>query len=435
MISEIYILVIGFFIAISYFMLVGVNKSNKEVFLYSFTMVALNISYCIVTYMIYHTPPPSPILFQLGCLIGVTLSLNYIFLIEAFFQKKLRYMAVPKLIIFSFAAFLCFDIVQNFMTHSFINLIDGYANYSNLITKNSLGTMDISNIGKAFGFITALTTIFSLIYILRGYRNLLKDEKYLRYGIYVSFVIMINDLMIGGFDVKYAVPLFFVGYVFESLRFARYLYDQYKLERDKVISHAQENASMGLASDYTRAFAHDLRAIVRKNSDQFSNEMKTVFSKLINLYCPATNQSVSLKSSVQTALILFQTDIENKEIELNKDLSGLDSISNHLLVNSSIICSIIYGLLKNAVEALEDEDSNTIHFEISHDKYFITCAITNQASNVIFDSKSGLPKSSNKRDGRGAGLKLMQSLARSQFIDLDAKYESERLRMELTIPI
>lgn len=435
MIFEIYILISGFFLCLVYFMLIGINKTNKEIFSFSIIMVVLNVIFCGVTYAASHSSGNWPILFYFGGILGASLSLNYIYLIEAFFNKKLPYMGVLKFFTLIFVLFLIADLTLSSLTKDYFYLVEADKTYANQFLRNMLQSLDLSPIAKILGAMAAISSLSSIIYIIVGYKTQLASEKYLRWGIYLSFIVLFNDLLMGGGDVKGLVPLFFLGYIFESLRFSRYLYDQYKLERDQVLSLVQENTSIGLTSDYTRAFAHDLRGVIRKNSKILPSEFKDVIQKLTQLYSPTNDQKITLDNAIQTALLLFQTEIEDKNIKFKKDLSGLEKISNELAVNSNIICSIIYGLLKNAVEAVENEKNKTIRFEIIKSKYFITCAVSNSASALTLDKVTGLPIRTMEEEGRGVGLSLMQSLAKSQFIEFEAKYDSELLRMELAIPI
>lgn len=435
MISEIYILIIGFFLCLSYFILVGIKKTNKEIFMFLTPIVTSNILYCFITYFLLNTSGTRPVFFHLGGLLGSSLSLAYICLMESFAKHKLKYMWLYKLFISLFLVFLAVDIFQSFITNNYFYLKPANIVYKNLILKNTLGSMAITQLGMLIGFIATISTLLSLIYILVGYKTLLNREKYLRFGIYLSFIVMFNDIMLGAFDIKFLIPLLSLGYIFESLRFSRYLYDKYKVERDHVINHIQENAKVELANDYTRAFAHDLKGIMRKNSAQISPEIKSRLDKLINLYCPIKNQTISLERAVLTALILFETEIENKKVNFNKNLSGLESIPKEFSINSNIVCSIIYGLLQNALESVENGEDKSILFEVSYNNYFITCSVVNPASNLEFDAKTGLPKRAITEPDRGNGLLLMQKLAKSQFIEIGAKYENKLLKMELAIPI
>lgn len=435
MIAEIYILIIGFFLCLSYFMLVGYNKSYKEIFSFSILMISLNIIYCIVTYAVFNSLGHGPTLFYLGGLLGVSLTLNYLYLIEAFFKRKLKFMGLLKCLIFLFVFFLGLDLTQSFFTNQYLYLKASELVYSNLIVINTIAGLEITSTGKMIGTISGVSAIIALVYTLIGYRAELRDEKFLRYGLYLSFVAMFNDLMVGGADIAGVIPLFFIAYIFESLRFSRFFYDKYKLERDQVINHLQENVSLDLSSDYTKAFAHDLRGIIRKNSPDLSAPLKKSFTNLIDLYSPINDKNVSITNAIKTALLIFQSEIENKDVEFKHDLSGLKNITNQYPVNSNILCSILYGLFQNALEAVEQEAKKVVGFEVTADEYFMTCIIRNTTTNLHLDPETNLPIREFKSSERGNGLALIQNLAKTQHIDLEAKYEDGNLEMIVNIPI
>ena len=436
MITEIYILAIGFFLCAIYFMIVGFDKASKDIFIIAISIAILNILYCISSYLGYNISNPTPTTFYAAGICGSALSLLYIFMIETLSKKKLPLMKIIKSLIFVFTFFLIVDLIQSYFTDNFYYLTEGDQVYSNQLVANTLGSLTMSTTGMAIGGISIISSAISLVYILFGYRHFLQEEKYLKIGIYLSLVVLVNDGLVGVGDVSWAIPLLFIGYTFETLRLSQYLYDFYKNQRSLIISHIKKTSHLELTSDYTRIFIHDLKGLIRKRKDELSGEFKESIDNLVKMYSPTVSSTTSLHEVVETVLILFESQIEDKEIKLKKDLAELKSIDRDLKINSNIICSILYGLLNNALESIENKNrKEEITLKVLKKKDYIKFQVINNAPNLVQDESTNFPKIINKKNERGNGLVLMSNLARSQFLELTPVYNEDTLTMELLVPI
>ena len=417
-------------------MIVGFDKANKDIFIIASSIALLNILYCIFVFIaITNTHPPITLTHLTG-IAGSALSVLYMFLVERFLNRRLPLMTLLKFAAGVLGVFLIIDLTQGIFTEDYWYLTEGQRYVNNDVVRKTLGNFHMSKLGEILASISMFSTLVSLIYIRFGYSKQLKTERLLEFGIYLSFIAILNDILVAIFDFKHAIPLLFIGYLFECIRLSMYFYDYYKTERELILSHMKSTTDINFASDYTRILIHDLRGLIRRNKESLDEEFLQSLDTLLKMYSHEKSQKTSLKSTIQTVIILFEANNIDKKVNLKKSLHELEHINKDLNINSSIVCSIIYGLLVNALEETEkSNESYEIELIAKRKPETIKFQVINHAPNITFDEDSNFPTKDKFEKDRGNGLELMRNLARSQFLELTPRYEDGKLTMELLVPL
>jgi C4-dicarboxylate-specific signal transduction histidine kinase len=240
-------------------------------------------------------------------------------------------------------------------------------------------TVSPNLIAKLLGGLGALVVFFSSYIIWRELNKLNKKEVFLRVGIILTVMVVLNDSALGLELTGAILPLYYIGNAFEAVRFNLHYQQKaaqkvYHLENEivrlsKIAQFGFATASVAhdianhlaiikltinkLIKGKTKANHIDLYKMISKHNDKVS-EISTLYMNLFNKNSTSKKSNNSVKEIIDDTIELVDQKISSSNIELRLNIEDYQ-----ILCNPTEMTVCLVNLLKNAI----DEVSSTSKYQ------------------------------------------------------------------------
>ncbi|MGI4993460.1 ATP-binding protein [Halobacteriovorax sp. GFR7] len=303
-----------------------------------------------------------------------------------------------------------------------------------------------SNLVVVVGLFGIITILYTTVVIWREL-NKREDKEYLfKAGILLTLFVSCWDTMIGTETVGYLVPIYYLGYVFESMRFNMYYQDlaftkMYNLEKDMV--KLSKVAQFGFAS---ASIAHDIRNhlfVLNTTNDRLDKMIDTELSpytqklrrhigkilEVTDLYMnifkknySSSKQKISISQITQEALELVSDKIERHSVKVDIEIDDFAIEGNETELSLCLV-----NLIKNSLDEVKSTDSPWIKVVTSSSERFIK--IVDSGTGIPMKAQQGIFELGDSRkksgDGHGVGLAITKQIIERSGYKLFIDNESE----------
>jgi signal transduction histidine kinase len=253
--------------------------------------------------------------------------------------------------------------------------------------------------------------------LLWQYRQRLKHESLLKYGIILIFLTQLHDISLTLFDPRALFPLAFVGYVLEVIRFNMSLLEGYLINNDSMRARLKESLLSFAQVRLSKQILHDVQSIRRNilfklESSTTPSPLKDILKHEIDRLKVYENgdiknpkEDLCLADLVRTTVTLF-----NKEF-LDAAVTVKISIPEHLHIKASRndLLIVLINLIQNSLEALNGQPQQWLKFIASDTPEVVELLVSD--SGCISASERGQifrAGYSSKGSCRGLGLNIVQ---------------------------
>ncbi|POB15200.1 HAMP domain-containing sensor histidine kinase [Halobacteriovorax sp. DA5] len=354
---------------------------------------------------------------------------------------------------FSFAKTFCLffvavQVICSFTTLAFdFNFLFDKHNYvkDNLFAQTMHFYVSPNLLAKGLGGLGAIVVFYSCTMVWLELNRLRKRERLLRLGIIISFLVVLNDSLLGLEVTGAILPLYYFGNAFEAVRFNIYYRHlsyrkMYNLESEVI--RLSKIAQFGFAA---ASIAHDIKnhIFIIKNSidrlirgrvlnheetylsiDKHTDKITEITNLYMDVFKKNTNSDKSdttIKNVVEEALELVTIKFREAGVKLDVDISDFD-----LRCNPTEVTICLVNILKNTLEEVSPEgkyESPWVRIKTDANKRKLS--IVDCGSGVINVSKQELfmlgYTTKGSAGGHGIGLAITKELlGRAGFkLDLD----------------
>ena len=367
----------------------------------------------------------------------------YLRTVEVYFGHKIRGLSFAKLYCLSFVSIL---LVCSFSTTLLdYNFLFDNHHYikDNLFAKTMHFNVSPNLLGKLLGGLGAIVVFYSCTMIWLELNRLRRRELFLRIGIVVSFLVVLNDSLLGLEVTGAILPLYYFGNAFEAVRFNIYYrhlsYRKvYNLESEVI--RLSKIAQFGFAA---ASIAHDIKnhifiiktsveRLIKKRPmdientyfsiDKHTNKVTEITDLYMNIFKKNTNNEKTLTSIsvvIEEALELVKQKFKKAQVELIVEVEDFE-----LSCNQTEVTICLVNILKNALEEVSSEGKYTSPWvklkSVSKERKLsiIDCGsgIQNVSKRELF--KLGYTTKNND-GGHGIGLAITKELLGRAGFELD----------------
>ncbi|WP_412473588.1 sensor histidine kinase [Halobacteriovorax sp. YZS-1-1] len=275
------------------------------------------------------------------------------------------------------------------------------------------------------GVMGLVVILYSTIVVWKELNRRNKNEYLFKMGLIVTLFASIWDTSIGTETIGYLVPIYYLGYVFESMRFNIYYQDlaftkMYNLEKDMV--KLSKVAQFGFAS---ASIAHDIRnhlfvlntannrleKELLEDQRRYTEKLRKHIAKILevtDLYMnifkknyDSHKERIKISDVTMEAIDLVQEKIDKDKVKVELEIDDFDIDGNETELSLCLV-----NLIKNSLEEIKTTDTPWIKVITSSSQRFIK----------IVDSGNGIPRDqlknifemgkTTKKDGSGFGVGL-----------------------------
>ncbi|MFG1499487.1 ATP-binding protein [Halobacteriovorax sp. XZX-3] len=369
----------------------------------------------------------------------------YLRTVEIYFGHKVKGLSFAKTFCLFFVVT---QLICSFTTLAFdFNFLFDKHNYvkDSLFARTMNFNVSPNLMGKALGGIGALVVFYSCTMVWLELNRLKKKERLLRLGIIISFLVVLNDSLLGLEVTGAILPLYYFGNAFEAVRFNIYYRNlsyrkMYNLETEVI--RLSKIAQFGFAA---ASIAHDIRnhifiikiSIERLIRGRSTNPEETYLSidkhtdkitEITNLYMDVFKKNTNniksdttIKFVIEEALELVAAKFREAGVKLEVDIANFD-----LCCNQTEVTICLVNILKNALEEVSQEGKYDAPWvKIKTDADTRKLSIIDCGHGVITVSKEELFSlgytTKGSAGGHGIGLAITKELlGRAGFrLDLD----------------
>ncbi|MEH0862118.1 sensor histidine kinase [Halobacteriovorax sp. DPLXC-1] len=433
---------------------------ERRVLWHAFMCLSTSI-YCILLAINTHVSNVATSNLIIGMTWGVAFLAYFFYLnsLEAYFGEKIRLLSFMKVycVLYTLMQTLC-SFIYFFFDYNFLFNISNNIGSSLFYSAMNL-SITPNYIGQSSGIIGAIGVVFTSAVIWHYINRHDKRELFLKVGIIVSLLVSFNDSAIGINATGAILPLFFLGNVFESVRFNIY-YSKLSIEKvlclEKEVINLSKAAQFGFAA---ASIAHDIKnhifvvslaanKILKNTKEEDLNfvpintinkhnsrilEITDLYMNVFKDNFSSELKRVPIRKIVEESVELIQEKVKESNIDLILEIDDFE-----ISCNQAEITMCIVNLIKNSMEAItSDEEVN---------RPWIKLKTSSKAQSIeVIDSGSGVKKEhldsifelgfSTKptTGGNGIGLAITKELlTRSGFnLVLDSNATNTTFRISL----
>ncbi|EPZ52273.1 GHKL domain protein [Bacteriovorax sp. BAL6_X] len=370
----------------------------------------------------------------------------YIRAIEGFFGRDIKLLRPSKIFCIGHSIFQVVGGVLYLFSDIDLMFIPRETPPATLFTKSLNLTIYPSNLVVVVGFFGIITILYTTVVIWRELNKKEGKEYLFKAGILLTLFVSCWDTIIGTEVIGYLVPIYYLGYVFESMRFNMYYQDlaftkMYNLEKDMV--KLSKVAQFGFAS---ASIAHDIRnhlfvlsttndrldKLIDKEFSPYTQKLRRHIGKILEvteLYMnifkknySSSKQIISVSHITQEALELVSDKITRHCVRVEVEMDDFSIEGNETELSLCLV-----NLIKNSLDEIKSTDSPWIKVVASSTERFIK----------IIDSGTGIPLKAQERifelgdsrkkcgNGHGVGLAITKQIIERSGYNLFIDNESE----------
>jgi signal transduction histidine kinase len=388
----------------------------------------------------------SDFLIRTGWTCGILGFFCYLVLIEKFLPRKLDSVKYAKISVaicgaFYLASYLGLNVVYQ------VREVPEFAKPALVFnTQNTL-----TPIGRAVGaqfMITVLLINFRILYALIKSPQ---KEYALMLGVLVSVTCTVNDIVLGTTPKYNLIPIYYLGNVFEALRFSSYFRQKLrekmsKLEKENIESQVRVREGL-FTKSLLRVLSHDInngitvisnghRRISRlldsdddlekqkllENNKRIGRGIKTILDTSEVVRTLETARSgmlevdvvpVDVKVVLEEVEHIFETSLNSKSMTLSIEIK--DDVSNVIAEPKILTNQIFNNLLSNAIKFSSEGSQVSVKVWDEEDKVFMKVSdqgigIPPEILEKLFEQNSiTTRKGTSGEVGNGFGMPLMKT--------------------------
>ncbi len=404
MVRAAYFVLLGaYFLALflAYFFRVKLKEhfSEKVVFLTTVTSI-----YCVMSIVLLSGPYSTDWMFVLFPVVSFLASFTYgtyLNVLSSFLNLKDSFLQLLSRL----SIILSFVILSSIPGRWFLR--EGGTPNPNWLMNYILGSVEINNWGLVILGAGMVIPIIASVYLLSKYRERLRSESLIRYGILVTLFTTLSDNLMG-LGVPYLFSLFEFGFLFEVIRFTLFTLE-INLERQRVVTdHLQTTLKQKSFSRLFIQFVHDVKSLVRREPDPrlLNKRIHDLSRRFEALEVDSFQVDTSMVEGIEILTSIYDQQIRvvSGAIELSGQAIG------DVLFSKADFLMVFGNLLQNSVEACDKETSLKIEVVARAKPSYFEITYT--------DNGSGLPPgmaqrlfavgSSSKGEGRGLGMSIVR---------------------------
>lgn len=289
-------------------------------------------------------------------------------------------------------------------------------NHTNLFLAQASSYLDQTNISKALiglGTVLVVTmTIKLMSFFLKHYRS----EKLIILGQAVTLLVVLNDILIGANASIYILPLSFLGFGFECIRFTQRAivnsFQEARMWKERFYEIAR-NVETTFA---LRSLLHDLRNLGSKLAEVSIAETEARILDLVRTYEKLTKYSEAYVSMNISSLLRRSRDlieIENPGVKMQVQIENPES--KKLLGHVDLTTLVFKNLISNSVDALKEKGGEELKLRVSlsaRPDNKVEVIFSDRTNSISLMNRERLfePGFTTKQDGRGWGLPLVRDI-------------------------
>jgi signal transduction histidine kinase len=374
----------------------------------------------------------------------------YLNAIEFYLQKKIEVLIYPKIVFLGISSIYIVSMIvfqftgtSIFLTPITEQVITNYSKYSHITTMGSL-------LGVTIGYFGIIWIVFGSFIIWKELSKTTKNEYMLKLGIILCLTIGAYDTAIGLGHLKTQLPLFYLGFALESVRFmlhTKKLSIQELAKLNNEVDKLSKVAQFGIA---TASISHDIRnhlhiiksslSLLQKMhepkyielAEKHANEIHNIsdlYTDLFKKNLRTEKEKISLANVFENVEELTAKKIKHNktklEIEHNDDFS--------IIGNETELTLCIVNLVNNSIDAISSQAERWIKISTSPDKKVLKVqdsglGIEKEHADKIFEYDFSTKQN---EGGTGLGLAIVKQILSKYGYQLKYNNDYENTTFEI----
>lgn len=349
----------------------------------------------------------------------------YLRSIEGFFGRDIKRLNFPKAFCLAHSVYVVIGGVLYLFTSVDVLFSPRLTPPTTLFTKALNLQIYPNSIIIITGAVGIGVIVYSVYVVWQELNKQRTKELMFKVGLIVTLFASAWDTSLGTEMIGFLVPIYYLGYVFESMRFNVYYQDlaftkMYNLEKDMV--KLSKVAQFGFAS---ASIAHDIRNhlfVLNTTNDRLEKELSSetkvyterlrkhiakilevtdLYMNIFKKNYDSHKEKVLISQITSEAMDLIQEKIDKHRVKVNLEIEDFDIDGNETELSLCLV-----NLIKNSLEEIKYTEEPWIKVVSSSSERLIK----------VIDSGEGIPKeqvqsifemgSSQKKDGSGHGVGL-----------------------------